>query len=159
MVFLCFCFSLQIPPPPQSTRTSTLLTFPTLVRSAAHSDSALSYLRSPANPPKQLVDIEDVAAARNTLYADPKARPPIIIDNTFLGPLWQQPLKYGADLVVYSLTKYAGGHSDLVAGGVLGSKVALDPIRAMRNKIGRASCRERVCQSGEISVVAVSIKK
>src|SRR3546814_3687145 len=99
--------------PPRSTRTDTLFPYTTLFRSA-------------------------VAAARNTLYADPKARPPIIIDNTFLGPLWQQPLKYGADLVVYSLTKYAGGHSDLVAGGVLGSKVALDPIRAMRNKIGRA---------------------
>ena len=43
--------------------------------------------------------------------------PPIAIDNTFLGPLWAKPLAQGADLIVYSLTKYAGGHSDLVAGG------------------------------------------
>ncbi len=42
---------------------------------------------------------------------------PIAIDNTFLGPLWQHPLEHGADIVVYSLTKYVGGHSDLVAGG------------------------------------------
>src|SRR3546814_7716491 len=67
---------------------------------------------------------------------DPASRPPVIIDNTFLGPLWQKPLKHGADLVVYSLTKYAGGHSDLVAGGVLGSRAMLAPVRSMRNTIG-----------------------
>ncbi len=44
------------------------------------------------------------------------AAPPVIVDNTFLGPLWQHPLALGADLVVYSLTKYVGGHSDLIAG-------------------------------------------
>lgn len=97
---------------------------------------ALVYLESPANPTNQLVDIETVAATRNALYPDAGERPPIIIDNTFLGPLWQQPLGHGADLVVYSLTKYAGGHSDLVAGSVLGAKARLDPIRAMRNTIG-----------------------
>src|SRR3546814_8868286 len=60
----------------------------------------------------------------------------IAIDNTFLGPLWQKPLQHGAEIVVYSLTKYAGGHSDLVAGGVLGTKKHMDVIRAMRNTIG-----------------------
>ena len=95
---------------------------------------ALIYLESPANPTNALVDIEAVAAARDSLFgAD---RPQIVIDNTFLGPLWQQPLKHGADLVLYSLTKYAGGHSDLVAGGAVGAKTAIDPIRAMRNTIG-----------------------
>ncbi|WP_404711222.1 cystathionine gamma-synthase family protein [Sphingomonas sp. MMS24-J13] len=95
---------------------------------------ALIYLESPANPTNQLVDIEAVAAARDALFgAD---GPPIAIDNTFLGPLWQQPLRFGADLVLYSLTKYAGGHSDLVAGGAVGTKAALGPIRAMRNTIG-----------------------
>jgi methionine-gamma-lyase len=95
---------------------------------------ALIYLESPANPTNQLVDIEAVAAARDALFGANK--PPIVIDNTFLGPLWQQPLRFGADLVLYSLTKYAGGHSDLVAGGAVGAKAALDPIRAMRNTIG-----------------------
>ena len=50
--------------------------------------------------------------------------------------LWQKPLHHGADIVVYSLTKYAGGHSDLVAGGVLGTRKHMDVIRAMRNTIG-----------------------
>jgi methionine-gamma-lyase len=97
---------------------------------------ALIYLESPANPTNVLVDIEAVAAARGRLFAGEAAPPPIAIDNTFLGPLWQQPLRHGADITVYSLTKYAGGHSDLVAGGVVGAKRFLDPIRAMRNTIG-----------------------
>jgi methionine-gamma-lyase len=63
-------------------------------------------------------------------------RPPIAIDNTFLGPLWASRCSHGADLSVYSLTKYAGGHSDLVAGGVLGSKELINTIRMMRNTIG-----------------------
>ena len=104
---------------------------------AAKGEVALIYLESPANPTNVLVDIEAVAASRDAIFADaPGGKPPIAIDNTFLGPLWQQPLKHGADLVVYSLTKYAGGHSDLVAGGVLGSKAHIDTIRLMRNTIG-----------------------
>ncbi len=96
----------------------------------------LIYLESPANPTNALVDIEAVAAARDAVFGDGAEKPPIAIDNTFLGPLWQQPLQHGADLVVYSLTKYAGGHSDLVAGGVLGSKAHINTIRSMRNTIG-----------------------
>jgi len=97
---------------------------------------ALIYLESPANPTNALVDIEAVAASRDTIFANAEEKPPIAIDNTFLGPLWQQPLRHGADLVVYSLTKYAGGHSDLVAGGVLGTKAHINTIRSMRNTIG-----------------------
>jgi len=96
---------------------------------------AIIYLESPANPTNALVDIEGVVEARKQVFGDEGA-PPIAIDNTFLGPLWQQPLKHGADIVIYSLTKYAGGHSDLVAGGVLGAKAQMDPIRAIRNTIG-----------------------
>jgi methionine-gamma-lyase len=96
----------------------------------------LIYLESPANPTNVLVDIEAVSAARDAVFGAGEEAPPIAIDNTFLGPLWQQPLRHGADLVVYSLTKYAGGHSDLVAGGVLGSKRHMDMIRAIRNTIG-----------------------
>ncbi|MBU3079261.1 cystathionine gamma-synthase family protein [Sphingomonas quercus] len=97
---------------------------------------ALIYLESPANPTNVLVDVEAVARVRDRHFPQGGERPPIVIDNTFLGPLWQKPLAHGADLVLYSLTKYAGGHSDLVAGGVTGAKAALDPIRAMRNTIG-----------------------
>jgi len=95
----------------------------------------LIYLESPANPTNALVDIEAVTASRDAMF-DGAASPMVVIDNTFLGPLWQQPLKHGADIVIYSLTKYAGGHSDLVAGGAVGSKAALNPIRLMRNTIG-----------------------
>ena len=95
---------------------------------------ALIYLESPANPTNALVDVEAVRAARDALPVG--ARPPIVIDNTFLGPLWAKPLRQGADLVVYSLTKYVGGHSDLVAGGAVGPKAVIDPVRAMRNVTG-----------------------
>jgi methionine-gamma-lyase len=108
----------------------------TVARAKEQGHVALVYLESPANPTNALVDVEAVARVRDRLFADVEAKPPIAIDNTFLGPLWQQPLKQGADLVVYSLTKYAGGHSDLVAGGITGSKAGINPIRMMRNTIG-----------------------
>ncbi len=95
---------------------------------------ALVYLESPANPTNALVDVEAVAASRNAAF--PTDPPPIVIDNTFLGPLWAKPLRQGADMVLYSLTKYAGGHSDLVAGGAVGSRAIIGPVRMMRNTIG-----------------------
>jgi methionine-gamma-lyase len=97
---------------------------------------SLIYLESPANPTNALVDVEAVAAARDALFGGADDKPPIAIDNTFLGPLWSKPLDHGADLSIYSLTKYAGGHSDLVAGGVVGSRALINPIRMMRNTIG-----------------------
>lgn len=96
---------------------------------------ALVYLESPANPTNALVDVEAVRAARDAAFPG-EQKPAIAIDNTFLGPLWQQPIRQGAELVVYSLTKYAGGHSDLVAGGVSGSQALINIIRPMRNVIG-----------------------
>ncbi len=95
---------------------------------------ALVYLESPANPTNALVDVEAVRDSRDAAFTGEK--PPIVIDNTFLGPLWAKPLKQGADLVLYSLTKYAGGHSDLVAGGAVGGKGIINTVRMMRNTIG-----------------------
>jgi methionine-gamma-lyase len=95
---------------------------------------AMIYLESPANPTNALVDIEAVRDARDAAL-DP-AVTPIAIDNTFLGPLWQRPLDHGADIVAYSLTKYVGGHSDLVAGSIAGAKRWMDPVRALRNTMG-----------------------
>ncbi|QJB68745.1 cystathionine gamma-synthase family protein [Parasphingorhabdus halotolerans] len=95
---------------------------------------AMIYLESPANPTNALVDIEAVRDARDAVLG--AGGPPIAIDNTFLGPLWQQPLNNGADIVVYSLTKYVGGHSDLVAGSLAGAKKWMDPVRALRNTMG-----------------------
>lgn len=95
---------------------------------------AMIYLESPGNPTNALVDVEAVKAARDA--ALDREQTPIAIDNTFLGPLWQRPLENGADIVCYSLTKYVGGHSDLVAGSVAGAKKWMDPVRALRNTMG-----------------------
>ena len=104
---------------------------------------AMIYLESPANPTNALVDVEAVRDARDTALppaqvAEGGSRQecPIVIDNTFLGPLWQRPLDQGADIVAYSLTKYVGGHSDLVAGSVAGAKRWINPVRALRNTMG-----------------------
>ena len=107
-----------------------------MARAKAKGRVSLIYLESPANPTNALVDVEAVAAARAAAFGDQAELPPIAIDNTFLGPLWAKPLNDGADISVYSLTKYAGGHSDLVAGGLVGKRALLDKIRLMRNVMG-----------------------
>ncbi|MEP2234565.1 MAG: cystathionine gamma-synthase family protein [Alteripontixanthobacter sp.] len=94
---------------------------------------AMIYLESPGNPTNALVDVEAVKEARDAAL---DWSCPIAIDNTFLGPLWQRPLDHGADIVCYSLTKYVGGHSDLVAGSIAGDKKWMDPVRALRNTMG-----------------------
>ncbi|WP_262493110.1 PLP-dependent transferase [Marinilabilia salmonicolor] len=60
----------------------------------------------------------------------------LAVDNTFLGPVFQHPLKHGADLVVYSATKFISGHSDLIAGACVGSKNVIAGIKAMRTFLG-----------------------
>jgi methionine-gamma-lyase len=106
-----------------------------IAKAKAAGPVSLIFLESPANPTNALVDVEAVAAARDAAFGADD-RPPIAIDNTFLGPLWAKPLAQGADLSVYSLTKYAGGHSDLVAGGVVGNKALINQIQMTRNTIG-----------------------
>jgi methionine-gamma-lyase len=93
------------------------------------------YIETPANPTNAMVDIGDLAAFAKTLEAN-GTRPRLMVDNTFLGPLWQHPLRHGADLVIYSATKFIGGHSDLVAGAVLGTDEAMQPVRALRTFMG-----------------------
>ena len=93
---------------------------------------AMVYLESPGNPTNALVDVEAVRAAVDAAGLEC----PIAIDNTFLGPLWQRPLEHGADIVCYSLTKYVGGHSDLVAGSIAGAKKWMDAVRMLRNTMG-----------------------
>ena len=82
---------------------------------------AVVYVETPANPTNLLIDIEEAAAAIRELGQE---EPPVLaVDNTFLGPLWQSPLEHGADLALYSLTKYVGGHSDCF----MGSAAVTDP--------------------------------
>jgi methionine-gamma-lyase len=93
------------------------------------------FIETPANPTNALVDIATARKASDMLAVDGK-RPPVIVDNTMLGPVYSQPLLHGADIVVMSLTKYVGGHSDLIAGGASGSKAMLAPVRRMRSTLG-----------------------
>jgi methionine-gamma-lyase len=93
------------------------------------------FLETPANPTNDLLDIEACAQVAKDLSTEDR-KVVLAVDNTFLGPVFQQPLKHGADLVIYSLTKYVGGHSDLIAGAVLGPKELMEPIRATRTFLG-----------------------
>lgn len=92
-------------------------------------------VETPANPTNALVDIAEVAALARE-FAPTGRRAPVIVDNTFLGPLFQHPLAHGADLVVYSATKFLGGHSDLIAGAVLGSRELVGRIKGLRTFLG-----------------------
>jgi methionine-gamma-lyase len=97
------------------------------------------FVETPANPTIGLVDIERCARAANQVGVESGKRPVLAVDNTFLGPLWQQPLTLGADYVLYSLTKYVGGHSDLIAGACLGREDLMVPVRGMRTILGTMS--------------------
>ena len=95
---------------------------------------AAVYVETPANPTNQLIDLRAAAAAIRAL--DQAEAPPLVVDNTFLGPLWQKPLEHGADLILYSLTKYIGGHSDLIAGACLGRADLMGRVAEMRTICG-----------------------
>jgi methionine-gamma-lyase len=93
-------------------------------------------LETPANPTNGLVDLRAVAEVVDDIERRQGHRPPIAVDNTLMGPMYQKPLKHGADLAVYSLTKYTGGHSDLVAGGVCGSEAMMRRVMQLRGALG-----------------------
>jgi methionine-gamma-lyase len=104
-------------------------------RAAEMGQVAAIFIETPANPTNGIVDIA-VARALAEGLSQVGARPPVIVDNTMLGPIHQMPLMHGADIVVTSLTKYVGGHSDLIAGGCSGARTWLDPVRVMRTILG-----------------------
>lgn len=88
------------------------------------------YVETPANPTNDVFDIAMAAGVAGRHGAV------TMVDNTYLGPTGQQPLRLGADLAIYSATKYYGGHSDLIAGVVTGPESLLGPIRKMRYRVG-----------------------
>ncbi len=93
-------------------------------------------LETPANPTNALVDLAYYAKVAADVHRAQGRKPIVMCDNTFLGPVFQKPLAHGVDLALYSLTKYVGGHSDLVAGGVAGAKSVVLPVRMLRSAIG-----------------------
>jgi methionine-gamma-lyase len=103
---------------------------------AARGRLGVVMIETPSNPLNTLVDISLVRRITEELCARQGHRPIVICDNTLLGPVFQRPLDHGADVSVYSLTKYVGGHSDLIAGAALGRQSTMKPIRALRSAIG-----------------------
>jgi methionine-gamma-lyase len=93
-------------------------------------------IETPSNPLNTMVDIRLVARIAGEIEARQGHRPVIVCDNTLLGPVFQRPLALGADISVYSLTKYVGGHSDLIAGAALGSESLMKPVKLLRGAVG-----------------------
>ncbi|HRO36774.1 cystathionine gamma-synthase family protein [Thauera sp.] len=88
------------------------------------------YLESPTNPTLKIVDIERLAKAAHAVGAI------VVVDNTFATPINQRPLSLGADIVVYSATKYLNGHSDVMGGLAVGRKDLIDQIFHYREITG-----------------------
>lgn len=107
-----------------------------LVKSSGKADKlAMLYIETPANPTNDLIDIQrskEIAKYFSTAEKEVY----VAVDNTYLGPLWQHPLKHGADFVLYSATKYIGGHSDVIAGACLGSKKLIERVKVLRTFLG-----------------------
>ncbi|WP_394391330.1 cystathionine gamma-synthase [Shewanella woodyi] len=80
------------------------------------------WLETPSNPLLRVVDIEAIAQASHEVEAL------VVVDNTFLSPILQQPLLLGADIVIHSTTKYINGHSDVVGGAVVAKDLELGEL-------------------------------
>ncbi|MDD1767081.1 MAG: PLP-dependent aspartate aminotransferase family protein [Methanomassiliicoccales archaeon] len=93
-------------------------------------ETKVVYLESPTNPMLKLVDIPTVARAAHEKGAT------VVIDNTFATPVNQNPIAMGVDIVIHSCTKYLNGHSDLIAGAVVGSRSQIDSLWKKRVVFG-----------------------
>ena len=91
-------------------------------RAAVTPNTKLFFVESPSNPLTELVDIAAVAAIAH------EAKALLAVDNCFCSPALQQPLKFGADLVIHSATKYLDGQGRVLGGAVCGSKVLVDEV-------------------------------
>ncbi len=94
------------------------------------------FIETPANPTNTLIDIEMCSELARYIEEKTGEKPIVVVDNTYLGPVFQHPLHFGADLVIYSATKYIAGHSDLIAGAVLGKKELIERVKTLRTFIG-----------------------
>ncbi len=96
---------------------------------------SMIYMETPSNPTGELIDIEMCREIADT-FSSPDKKVYVATDNTYMGPLWSSPLSFGADIVIYSATKYIGGHSDLIAGAVLGNAEVMHRIKVLRTFLG-----------------------
>jgi methionine-gamma-lyase len=104
----------------------------------SHPSTRVIYLESPANPTMELCDVPAARRVADRCSTDGR-KVKVLIDNTFLGPIFSQPLGLGADVVLYSATKFFGGHSDLVAGLAMGSAEVINAVRGTRTILGSMS--------------------
>lgn len=103
---------------------------------AARGRVGMILVETPANPTNGLVDLAACAMIADELEKSQGHRPPVVVDNTLLGPKFQKPLRHGADLTLLSLTKYVGGHSDLVGGSISGSDALVRQVKGWRSSLG-----------------------
>jgi methionine-gamma-lyase len=111
------------------------------VRAAADAAMANGPLKliiaeTPANPTAAIVDLALMVRIADDVGSKQGHRPLVVVDNTLLGPFAQRPIEHGVDLCMTSLTKYCGGHSDLLAGSVSGRKDLIDQLRLQRTTWG-----------------------
>ena len=128
--------SWDIKPTPFTDGMSADCLLTSLQTAAENGPVKMVYLETPANPTNAMIDLTMVREVVDKWSETSGQKPLIVCDNTMLGPVFQKPLDFGVDICVYSLTKYVGGHSDLVAGGITGSKEALRPVRQSRSAYG-----------------------
>ncbi len=106
-----------------------------LIEDSGYADRLkMIFIETPANPTNDIVDIS--MCAQISKYFSHEEKVILAVDNTYMGPLWSHPLQHGADLVLYSATKYIGGHSDVIAGAVLGSSDYLRKVKGLRTFLG-----------------------
>ncbi|MDB9775589.1 cystathionine gamma-synthase family protein [Vicingaceae bacterium] len=106
------------------------------VRATGKSDKVgLIMIETPSNPTNSLIDIAMCKEIADELSSETQ-QVKLAVDNTFMGPIWCHPIAHGADLVMYSATKYIGGHSDLIAGAVLGNTEDMIRVKTLRTFLG-----------------------
>ncbi len=94
------------------------------------------FVETPCNPLVKLTSVKEMVKLKEDLISYYKNDIILTVDNTFCGPVFLKPLELGADLVIYSITKFIGGHSDLIAGSVSGISKLIDNIRVTRTIFG-----------------------
>ncbi len=107
-------------------------------KAGARDKIAMIYLETPANPTNDLFDLH-MCVELAKFFSTPQRKVMTAVDNTFLGPIFQHPIKHGIDIILYSATKYIGGHTDVIAGACLGSKELINRVKQLRSVFGSMS--------------------
>ena len=94
------------------------------------------YVETPANPTNSLIDLKLIQKIKKKISESNGNEIISVVDNTYLGPIWQNPLKFGVDVVCYSATKFLNGHSDVIAGAIMGSKEKVSKVKNLRTFLG-----------------------